>query len=157
MTDGFTVASMVANEQILSALHDLDHIDALTRKIDLSGIPSKSHDVGIWPRLASATVAEGVDLTASQVNTTKATVTASEKGLMLIPTDALRLSSLADIQAFAMEAAAAVREQQMGDVCALATGFSGAISNTGVNVTETNVIDTRSEEHTSELQSQSNL
>src|SRR3990167_5462301 len=109
MADGFTVASMVANEQILLALHDLDHIDALTRRIDLSGIPSKSHDVGLWPRLASASVAEGVSLVASQVNTTKATVTASEKCLMIVPTDALRLSSLADIEAFAREAAAAVR------------------------------------------------
>lgn len=142
MTDGFTIAAAVANEQILEALHDLDHIDALTRKVDLSGIPSKSHDIGIWPRLASASVGEGVDLAASQVNSTKATVTASEKGLMIVPTDALNLSSLAQIMDFAREAAAAVREQQMGDVCALAAGFSGAISNTGVNVTETNVIDT---------------
>ncbi|MFQ5353103.1 MAG: hypothetical protein ACE5D3_08520, partial [Candidatus Binatia bacterium] len=140
MTDGFTISAMVANEHILGALYDLNHVDAFTRRVDLAGIPSKSHDVGLWPRLATAPVAEGVDLTVTQVNSTKATVTASERGILIIPTDVLNLSSLADVMDFAAAAAQALSEEEIGNVAALASGFSNQVGTTTVDLTEANII-----------------
>jgi len=140
MTDGFTISAMVANEHILGALYDLNHVDAITRRVDLAGVPSKSHDVGLWPRLSTAPVAEGVDLTATQVNSSKATVTASERGILIIPTDALNLSSLADVMDFAAAAAEALSEEEIGNVAALASSFSNSVGTTTVDLTEANII-----------------
>lgn len=131
-----SIAAAVANEHILRALYDLNHVNALTRRIDLAGIPSKSHKIGLFPRLAAATVAEGVDVLPTQVNSTGATVTASEKALMIVPTDALNLSSVVGIQDFAMEAAMAIAEKQMSDVANLAAGFANTVGTTTVNLTE---------------------
>jgi hypothetical protein len=141
MTDGFTLSAAIANEQILQALHDLNHVDQFTRRVDLSGIPSKSHDIGLWPRLTSNSVAEAVDLTATQVTSSKATVTASERGIMVVPTDALNLSSLAGMQDFARACAEALAEEEMGNVAALSSGFSNQVGATTVNLTEQNVLD----------------
>jgi hypothetical protein len=139
--DGFTLSAAIANEHILGALYDLNHVNLLTRMVDLRGIPSKSHDIGLWPRLTAAAVSEGVDLQATQVVSTKATVTAAEQGIMIIPTDALNLSSLVAIQDFAIEAASAVREKQMADVSGVASSFTNTTTNTGTNVTEVNIFD----------------
>ncbi len=139
--DGFTISAAIANEHILGALYDLNFVNLLTRMVDLRGIPSKSHDIGLWPRLSSAAVAEGVDLQATQVVSTKATVTAAEQGIMIVPTDALNLSSLVAMQDFAIEAAAAVREKQMADVSGVASSFSNTTSDTGQNLGENDVMD----------------
>lgn len=135
-----SLAANVTNEHILQALYDLNHVDRLTRRVNLAGVPSKSHDIVLWPRLGAAAIAEGVDATATQVNSSKATVTAGESAIMVVPTDALNLSSLTSIQEFAMACAEAIREKQMSDVANLATGFSNQVSSTGVNITEANII-----------------
>lgn len=135
-----SIAAAVANEHILMALYDLNHVAALTRRVDLANVPSKSHKIALWPRLGAASVAEGVDLPVSQVNSTSATVTVSEKGIMVVPTDALNLSSLVAIEDFAMACAQAIAEKQMSDVAALASGFSNTVSATGVNLTEANLL-----------------
>ena len=140
MTDGFTQTALIANEQILSALHDLNHVDAFTRRIDLAGKPSKAHDIGFWPRLASGAVAEGADMVATPVASTKVTVTAAERGLMVEPTDVLTLSSLASLMDFAFNAGEALAEEEMANVAALASGFSNTVGTTTVNLTEANII-----------------
>jgi len=136
-----SLAAAVANEHILQALYDNNFVDQLTRRVNLAGVPSKSHDVALWPRLAAATVGEGVDLTATNVNSSKVTVTVAEQGIMVVPTDALNLSSLVSIQEFAAACAEAVREKQLGDVAALASGFSSTVGTTTVNLTEQNIMD----------------
>ena len=141
MQDGFTIAAMVTNDHILKALYDLNHVDQITRFVDLAGVPSKSHDIGLWPRLTTAPVAEGVDLTPTQVNSTKKTVTASERGILIIPTDVLNLSSLTDIMDFAMAAAEALSEEEIGNVAALAAGFSNQVGTTNTDLTELNIIE----------------
>lgn len=138
--DDASIAAGVANEHILTALHDLNYVDSLTRFVDLAGVPSKSHKLALMPRLNAAAVSEGVDLQATQVSSTGATVTASEKGIMVVPTDALTLSSLINDADFAMECAMAIAEKQMSDVANLASGFSNSVSNTGVNMTEANYL-----------------
>jgi len=135
-----SLAAAVANEHILGAMYDLNHVERLTRRVNLAGIPSKSHDIALWPRLAAATVGEGVDLTATPVSSSKVTVTAAEQGIMVVPTDALNLSSLVSIMDFAAACAEAIREKQMGDVANLATGFSTTVGSTGVNLTEANIL-----------------
>lgn len=141
MTSGFTLSAAIANEHILEALYDLNHVDRLTRRVDLSGKPTKSHDIGLWPRLGAASVSEGVDASTTQVTSTKTTVTAGESVIMVTPTDALNLSSLAATQDFAMACAEAIREKQMSDVANLATGFSTSVGTTTVNLTEANWMD----------------
>ena len=140
MTDGFTLTALIANEQILEALYDLNHVDLLTRRIDLAGKPSKAHDIGFWPRLSSGAIAEGADLQATPVASTKVTVTAAERGLMVEPTDVLTLSSLASLMDFASNAADALAEEEMANVAALSSGFSNQVGSTTVNLTEANVI-----------------
>ena len=135
-----SIVAKVTNEHILRALYDLNHVAALTRKVDLMGVPSKSHKIALWPRLGAASVAEGTPIAATQVNSSSATVTASEKGIMVVPTDALNLSSLVGIEDFAMEAAQAIAEKQMADVANLSSGFANTVSATGVNLTEANVL-----------------
>lgn len=141
MQSGFTITAAIANEHILEALYDLNHVDRLTRRVDLAGKPTKAHDIGLWPRLGAASVAEGVDAPTSQVTSTKATVTAGESVILVTPTDVLNLSSLAAIQDFAMACAEAIREKQMSDVANLASGFSNTVGGSGVNLTEANYLD----------------
>ena len=140
MTDGFVLTAGIANQYIYDALYDLNHVDMFTRRVDLAGVPSKAMDLGFWPRLSSAAVAEGVDLTATQVTSTKQTVTASERGIMIVPTDALTLSSLANLQDFAQAAAQALAEEEMSNVAALASGFSNTAGTTTVALTEANIL-----------------
>jgi len=140
MTDGFTYTALIANEYNLAALYDLNHVDALTRRIDLAGKPSTAHDIGLWPRLSSGSVAEGTALTATPVTSTKVTVTAAERGLMVEPTDVLTLSSLASLMDFAANAADALAEEEMANVAALAGGFSNTVGTSTVNLTEANIV-----------------
>lgn len=139
--DAASIQEGVANEHILDALYDLNFVTQLTRFVNLAGVPSKSHKVGLWPRLAAATVAEGVEASVSQVNSTNVTVTASEKAIVVEPTDALKLSSLVNDGEFAMACAQAIAEKKMSDVANLASGFSNTVGSTGVNLTEQNFLD----------------
>jgi len=140
MSSGFAETARTANQHILDALYDLNHVDLLTRRVDLAGLPTKAHDIGLWPRLTSGSIAEGADLEATPVASTNVTVTAAERGLMIVPTDVLTLSSHAAMMDFAQNAAEALAEEEMSNVAALATGFSNIVGTTTVNMTEANVI-----------------
>lgn len=140
----FEAASILAdvtNEHILAALYDFNHVQQFTRRVDLAGVKSRSHDVGLWPRLTSASVSEGIDLATTQVVSKKVTVTAAEQGIMVEPTDVLFLSSVVGMSDFAQAAAQAVAEKQMSDVANLATGFSATVGTSGADMTESNIID----------------
>ena len=140
MSSGFAETARTANQHILDALYDLNHVDLLTRRVDLAGLPTKAHDIGLWPRLTSGSIAEGADLEATPVASTNVTVTAAERGLMIVPTDVLTLSSHAAMMDFAQNAAEALAEEEMSNVAALSSGFSNAVTSSGTNLTEANIV-----------------
>ena len=140
MSSGFAETARTANQHILDALYDLNHVDLLTRRVDLAGLPTKAHDIGLWPRLTSGSIAEGADLEATPVASTNVTVTAAERGLMIVPTDVLTLSSHAAMMDFAQNAAEALAEEEMSNVAALSSGFSNIVGTTTVNLTEANIV-----------------
>ncbi len=81
-------------------------------------------------------MAEATDLTNTAISTGKATLTASEIGVMATITDMLDLSDITDIVQYAQLLARAVAEKFATDVFALSSGFSTSVGSTTVNLTE---------------------
>lgn len=138
--DDLVFALWIMNENILEYFYPLNLAGHLVRYASLAGIPSNTHDFPKSPQLTAASLVEGTDMTNTAFTTTKASVTATESGLMLTITDRLSLSDITDDSYYAMEAAKALANKITTDICALSTGFSGTCGATTVNLTEANIL-----------------
>jgi hypothetical protein len=91
----------------------------------------------IYDEEVMASVAEGVDLTSTAFDTTAATITPGERGLMTNLTDLAKrragMQVAIDLGGVMGEAYKAVRNQ---DIYALCDGFSTALGTTNVDITE---------------------
>lgn len=138
-----TVYSAIITDMVLDALMATVVTPQLLWKYDLAGKASKAVDIPKADKFTAAAVSEGSELANTALTTGKATLTASEVGIMATITDVLEVSDI--------PAAHGSRLRQLGramadkldvDVCGLAAGFSTTVGSTGVNLSLTNILDT---------------
>jgi len=109
----------------------------------LAGYHSTTERFTKKPRLAAASIADGVDLTNTPYTPSNVPLTVGEVGLKLTPTDLNQTSSLVAAADYGSQMGQAIAEKLLTDIASLGGGFSRAISNTGVNLTEANFIDAK--------------
>lgn len=109
----------------------------------LAGYHSTTERFTKKPRLAAASIADGVDMTNTPYTPSNVPLTVGEVGLKLTPTDLNQSSSLVDAADYGSQMGQAIAEKLLTDIASLGGGFSRSISNTGVNLTEANFIDAR--------------
>jgi hypothetical protein len=139
--DDLTYAAALLNQAIIDALYELNVFEPLVRKESIASVNSKALDFPKTPKLAAASVAEGVDLTYTPFVTSKTTITAGEVGIVLTPTDVANVSLIVGNPYYAAEAAKAMANKLSTDIAALAAGFSQQCGATGVNLSEQNILD----------------
>jgi hypothetical protein len=139
--DDLTYAAALFNQAIIDALYELNVLEGMVRKESIASANSKALDFPKTPKLAAASVAEGVDLTYTPFVTSKATITAGEVGIVLTPTDVANVSLIVGNPYYAAEAAKAMANKLSTDIAALAAGFSQQCGVTTVNLSEQNILD----------------
>ena len=123
-----TVYSAIINDDILDALQAAVVTPPLLAMFDLSGQPAKAVDIPIADAESAAAVSEGAELANTALSTTKATLTASEVGIMATITDVLDVSSIAATRGAQMrQMGNAVAQKIDVDICALLAGFGTAV------------------------------
>lgn len=138
--DDLTLAASLLTDGIIDALYENNVAMPAVRFHSIAGEPTKAKDFPKTPKIAAAAVAEATDLANTAFNTTKATVTAGEVGVMLTVTDVQNISSIVDNGYFATETGKAVANKITTDVAALSAGFTGQVGTTAVPITETQVL-----------------
>jgi len=128
---------------VQSALYTLSEntvIRPLVRNYDMTGTPGLTAQVPIYPALSAGDLTEGTDITTpTSFDTTSATITALEKGVLVTLTDLSKESATEDV--------AAAIGRQIGDAMAvkvdtdLAALFSGFTNSVGSGAAEITVDD----------------
>jgi len=124
---------------VQSALYTLNEqtvIRPMVRNYDMSGTPGLTAQVPIYPSLSAAGIADGTDLTNTAFNTTSATITASEVGIMVELTDLAAESANEDVAAaIGRQIGAAMAEKVDTDLAALFSGFSNTVGSGAAELT----------------------
>ena len=135
-----TVYAAIINDDILDALQAAVVTPPLLAMFDLSGQPSKAVDIPIADAESAAAVSEGAELANTALSTSKATLTASEVGIMATITDVLDVSSIAATRGAQMrQMGNAVAQKIDVDICALLAGFGTAVGTSGSNLSLANL------------------
>jgi len=135
-----TVYAAIINDDILDALQAAVVTPPLLAMFDLSGQPSKAVDIPIADAESAAAVAEGAELANTALSTSKATLTASEVGIMATITDVLDVSSIAATRGAQMrQMGNAIAQKIDVDICALLAGFATSVGGTGANLSLANL------------------
>lgn len=136
-----TVYAAIIADVVLDALMASVVTPPLLDHYDLRGKPSKAVDIPKADAFTAAGVDEGTELSNTALTTAKATLTASEIGIMATVTDVLDLSDI--------PAAHGARLRQLGramadkmdvDITALSAGFSNTVGATTVNLSIANLL-----------------
>ena len=136
-----TIYSAIITDMVLDALMAAVVTPPLLARYDLRNKPSKAVDIPKADKFTAAAVAEGTELANTVLTTSKATLTASEVGIMATITDVLEVSDI--------PAAHGARLRQLGramadkldiDVTALAAGFSTTVGATTVDLSFDNLL-----------------
>ncbi len=136
-----TVYSAIITDMVLDALMAAVVTPPLLAKYDLAGKPSKAVDIPKADKFTAAAVSEGSELANTALTTAKATLTASEVGIMATVTDVLDVSDIAAAQpARLRQLGRAMADKLDVDITALASGFSTSVGTTTVNLSLANIL-----------------
>lgn len=109
----------------------------------IEGQSTRTKEFPKSPLLTASTLTEGVDMVNSAFNPTSVTVTASEVGLMITPTDVLIGASITGPDYFVEQLGLALATKEDSDIAANSSGFTTTVGATGVDLSETNFLDAR--------------
>lgn len=137
-----TVYAAIIADLVLDALMASVVTPPLLAHYDLRDKPSKAVDIPKADSFTAAAVSEGSELANTALTTAKATLTASEIGIMATITDVLELSDI--------PAAHGARLRQLGramadkldvDITALSSGFTNSVGTTQTDLSLANVLE----------------
>jgi len=125
---------------VQSALYTLSEntvIRPLVRNYDMTGTPGLTAQVPIYPALAAGDLVEGTDLSSpTSFDTTSATITALEKGVLVTLTDLSKESASEDVAAaIGRQIGDAMAVKVDTDLAALFSGFSNSVGSGAAELT----------------------
>lgn len=113
----------------------------LVRQESIASYPGTAKNFPTVNALAAASVSEGADMAASQFSTGVETITVGEVGLLLVLTDLLSVSDIVTDDFYTGEAGKAMSKKLTTDVLSLSSGFSNSVGSTGVDITESEILE----------------
>lgn len=124
----------------LFTLSEQSVIRPLVRNYNMVGTPGLVAQVPIYPAISSGDLTEGTDLAVGSddvaFNTTEATITASEKGVLVTLSDLARESASEDVAAaIGRQMGDALAKQVDEDLAGLFSGFSNTVGSGAAEVT----------------------
>lgn len=124
----------------LFTLSEQSVIRPLVRNYNMIGTPGLVAQVPIYPAISSGDLTEGTDLAVGSddvaFNTTEATITASEKGVLVTLSDLARESASEDVAAaIGRQMGDALAKQVDEDLAGLFSGFSNTVGSGAAEVT----------------------
>lgn len=133
---GELVAAEIVSRLVIEAAYAEAIMPALVRVADISGDATNTMEFPKWPLLTAADLTEGTDAANTAVNTTSASVTADEAGIMITVTDVLLGGAQASIADFATQLGLALANKIDTDLLSAAASFTTAVGSTGVDFLE---------------------
>ena len=139
---GELIASEIVSRLVMDAAYADAVMPALVRVADISTESTLSVDFPKWPLLQASDLTEATDMSNTAVNTTAASVSADEAGIMITVTDMLLSSSVVGgLEPYAAELGSALANKIDADLLGAASSFTGSVGATGVDMTEANFLE----------------
>lgn len=139
VTTSTLTAELYANivQSALYTLSEQSVIRPLVRNYDMTGTPGLTAQVPIYPALSAADLTEGTDIsTPSSFDTTSATITAVERGVMVSLTDLSAESANEDVAAaIGRQIGDAMAKKMDTELAALFAGFSNTVGSGAAEIT----------------------
>jgi len=133
---GELVAAEIVSRLVIDAAYAQAVMPSICKSADISGEATKTVEFPKWPLLSASGLTEATDLSNTAVNTTSASVTVAETGLMITITDLLLNSSAQGIQSYAAELGKALANQIDTDLLAEVADFTASVGASGSALTE---------------------
>lgn len=135
MTASFTnatttteLAELIANSatasRIIEAAYSRTVARGLVANFTLAGENTGTMEIGSWPTLTAASVAETADLSNTQIDTGGVSITVGEVGIMGTITDVAMEDTLRNFDEFAAQLGFAMADKEDADILALVASFS---------------------------------
>ena len=138
----FSYEYRLLRQSMIDALYEQSNrLIQFLRQSTISGFEATADRFPKPPKLSASALTDGTDMGNTAFSPSQVTLTVGEVGLMLTLTDLARFSSIADYEWYGMECGKAVAEKLIGDIAALASGFSTTVGSTGVDLSEQNFRD----------------
>src|SRR3990172_3949551 len=116
---GELVAAEIVSRLVIDAAYAEATMPPLVRVADISGESTLVVEFPKWPLLQASDLTEATDMSNTAVNTTSASITADEAGIMITVTDMLLSSSvLGGLEPYAMELGKALANKIDSDLLA---------------------------------------
>lgn len=133
----FSQEYRVARENFLRALYENAAVilPFIWRK-SLAGFHSTTDRFTKKPKLAAASIADGVDLSNTPYTPSFVPLTVGEVGLQITQTDLNKTSSLLEAAELGMEMGQAIAEKLLSDIASLGGGASASVGTSTVDLTE---------------------
>lgn len=118
------IADSATAARIIEAAYSRTVGRGLVANFTLAGENSGTMEIGSWPTLTAASVAETADLTNTQIDTGGVSITVGEVGIMATISDVAMEDTLRNFNEFAAQLGFAVADKEDADILALVASFS---------------------------------
>lgn len=140
---GEFVLTETIERMVYEAAYNRSKLPQFVRKGDLRGRGTRTMEFPKSPLLSAVALTEGVDMANSAFNPTSVSITASEVGLMVTPTDVLVGSATLGLPYFVGELGKAIGAKKDVDIAAHGASATASVGTSGSDMTETNALEAR--------------